>query len=88
MMKSTTLGAAAILAVTSFFDTVAAVEHPLLSSTADFQETWIDRPEKSMIDETKERRQTKYVDSSKRPIIGVLTEPLRGDIYKKGSEKE
>ena len=88
MMKSTTLGAAAFLAVTSFFDQVSALEHPMLASTADFEETWIERPEKTMIDETKERRQTKYFDSAKRPVIGVLTEPMRGDVYNKGNEKD
>ena len=80
MMKST-FGTAALLAIVSFFDSVVALEHPLLASTADYQETWTDKP-KDMITETKERRQTKYVDSDKRPVIGVLTEPLRGDIYK------
>lgn len=39
-----------------------------------------------MISQFKERQQTKMFDQSKRPVIGVLTEPLRGDLYKAGDE--
>ncbi len=87
-MKATTFGAAALLALVGFFDSVEALEHPLLASTADFEETWQERPEKDMVTEMKERRQTKYTDSAKRPIIGVLTEPLRGDIYKSTQSRD
>jgi len=30
----------------------------------------------------KELKYTKFLDHSKRPVIGVLTEPLRGDLSK------
>lgn len=77
-------GMAAVLGIAStVLDTVAAVEHPLLASTADFAETWIDRPDKTdMISTTRDLQYTKLVDHGKRPVIGVLTEPLRGDLFK------
>lgn len=34
-----------------------------------------------MISKAKEQRYTKKIDYSKRPVIGVLTEPLRGELY-------
>jgi len=34
-----------------------------------------------MISQTKEKKYTKIIDHEKRPVIGVLTEPLRGDMY-------
>ena len=83
-MKST-LGKAAIVAVAGYLETVSALEHPLLTSTADFEETWIEKPTKSMVEDMKERSQTVYYDSNKRPVIGVLTEPLRGDLYQASS---
>ena len=84
-MKST-LGKAAIVAVASYLETVSALEHPLLTSTADFKETWIEKPTKSMVEDLKERSQTVYFDATKRPVIGVLTEPLRGDLYQASSQ--
>ena len=53
-MKST-LGKAAIVAVAGYLETVSALEHPLLTSTADFEETWIEKPSKSMVEDLKER---------------------------------
>ena len=38
-----------------------------------------------MITMQKELQYTKFIDHSQRPVIGVLTEPLRGDLYKKGA---
>lgn len=35
-----------------------------------------------MIAELREELQTKQIDHSRRPVIGVLTEPLRGDLFK------
>ena len=80
-MKST-FGSALLFATAGMFDEVVAVEHPLLTSTSDFAETWIDRPKKDdMISMEKAKRYTKIIDHEKRPVIGVLTEPLRGDMY-------
>ena len=89
MMKSYLTGSAALLVTINLFEGVNAVEHPQLASTADFQETWIDRPEQDdMITQQKELRYTKILDHQKRPVIGVLTEPLRGDLYKAGTEDD
>lgn len=80
-MKSC-LGAAAVLAAVSMIHGVEAVEHPLLASTEDFRETWFHRPAKDdMISELTEMRRTKSFETSRRPVIGVLTEPLRGELY-------
>ena len=82
-MKSC-FGSAALLAALSLLNgEVNAIEHPLLTSTDDFKETWKDRPVKNdMITLQKELQYTKFIDHSQRPVIGVLTEPLRGDLYK------
>lgn len=80
-MKSC-LGSAALLAALSLINGVDAIEHSVLTSTADFKETWKDRPVKDdMISLQKELRYTKFVNENQRPVIGVLTEPLRGDLY-------
>lgn len=80
---STTLAALCLL---NNSEVVKAIEHPLLASTDDYQETWKERPVKNdMISMQKELHYTKFIDHSKRPVIGVLTEPLRGDLYKKGA---
>ena len=85
-MKSTFVSAA-FLAATSILNSAYAVEHPLLTSTHDFEETWIERPENNdMITQQKELRFTKFFDHAKRPVIGVLTEPIRGDLYQ-GKQK-
>ena len=70
------------MAAVSMMEGVVAVEHPVLSSTADFKETWNNEPKKDdLITLEKELRYTKFFDHSKRPVIGVLTEPLRGELY-------
>jgi hypothetical protein len=35
-----------------------------------------------MITQYKESKKIRKVDNSKRPVIGVLTEPIRGDLFK------
>ena len=72
---------AAIIAAMSSLQGTNALEHPLLTSTSDFEETWTDRPKKDMISQTKEDKYTKKIDPTQRPVIGVLTEPLRGDLF-------
>jgi hypothetical protein len=77
------MGTAALLAAVSHIQGVLAKEHPVLASTADFRETWIEKPlHKDMISQHKENRYFKETDNSVRPVIGVLTEPLRGEMYK------
>lgn len=34
-----------------------------------------------MISEMNELKYKKFIDHAKRPVVGVLTEPLRGDLY-------
>ena len=88
-MKSYLGSAAAIMVATfSMVEKVDALEHPMLASTEDFVETWTDRPRKTdMITKEKERRESIMIDHGKRPVIGVLTEPIRGDLFKRGEER-
>jgi len=77
------MGTAALLAAMSHIQGVLSKEHSVLASTADFKETWIEKPEhEDMIAHHKEVRYFKVNDNSVRPVIGVLTEPLRGELYK------
>lgn len=71
-----------MLAAVGVMEGALAVEHSVLASTADFKETWIEKPAKEdFITMEKELRYTRFFDHSKRPVVGVLTEPLRGDLY-------
>ena len=42
-------GSATLVIAASLFDAATALEHPLLTSTADYRETWIERPETAEI---------------------------------------
>ena len=76
-MKSS-LATAAIFAMTNLLACAAAS-----AQVADFEVTWEDRPPKDdMVSQTRELKYTKLIDHSKRPVIGVLTEPMRGDLYR------
>ena len=44
-MKST-FGSASLITAISMLNSVYAIEHPLLASTHDFEETWTERPAK------------------------------------------
>ena len=84
-MKSL-FGSVALYAVASMLGGVDAIEHPMLASTHYFRETWKEQPENDpLFLRKKEQRLARKVDTDRRPVIGVLTEPLRGDLYK-GSE--
>ena len=74
---------AALVASINLLSVSEAVEHPLLTSTRDFQETWKERTEsQDLLTELKDMQYTKKIDGNRRPVVGVLTEPLRGDLYK------
>ena len=76
------VGRTALVAAMIGLEGSLAIEHPLLASTDDFKETWIDKPARTdMLSELNEMRYTKFGDQNKRPVIGVLTEPLRGELY-------
>lgn len=62
-MKSCLGSAAALLATMGMLNLVGAVEHPLLTSTDDFRESWKERPAKNdMASLQKELRYTKFLD--------------------------
>lgn len=49
-----------------------------------FEENWVDEPTFVSSRAEHEKKHTDVViDESKRPIFGVLTEPIRGQLYKK-----
>ena len=78
-MKSC-LGSAAAFLLLGMVD---ALEKPMLKSTADYQESWEERPFKDdMVSQLADLKYTKMIDHGKRPVIGVLTEPLRGDLLR------
>lgn len=63
-MKST-FGSASLIAAVSMLNSVYAIEHPLLTSTHDFEETWIEKPAKDdMITKQKELLYKKFIDHS------------------------
>lgn len=78
-----------IATVSLLAEEAAAVEHPQLLSTADFVPTWEDRPKKDdLVVEAREQARTKKLDHGLRPVIGVLTEPIRGDLYKAATARD
>lgn len=82
MLIKSCLGSAAVLAIANLIPSAIALEHVRLRSSADFEETWHERPVKDdMISEMNELKYKKLIDHGKRPVVGVLTEPLRGDLY-------
>ena len=82
MMKAS-LAKAAIVALANLLACSNALEEP-----QEFYVTWKDRPamKDDMITQTRDLKYTKMIDHSKRPIVGVLTEPLRGDMYRESDE--
>ena len=82
MMKAS-LAKAALVAMANLL----ACSSALAESHDDFVVTWKDRPIKDdMITQTRDLKYTKFIDHSKRPVVGVLTEPLRGDMYRANDE--
>lgn len=73
-MKSSYFASAVLLSVCSFFEATQALEHVTKLSTADFQEEWSDHtPHMGGMNQKFSK-----VEEDKRPVIGVLTEPIRG----------
>ena len=68
-----------------------AAEHPTLRATNDYQEKWTEPDAKHAEDSARAHlsKQTEFdvVDHTRRPVIGMLTEPLRGDMYTKSSSR-
>ena len=79
-MKSTYFAAAVLLSVCTFFETTQALEHVTKLSTADFQEEWSEHtPSMGGMNQKFSK-----VKQDRRPVIGVLTEPLRGQMFETG----
>ena len=80
-MKSCLFTTAALVSAMAYLSGVSAIEHTSNISTDDFVEDWTEKDthmqsyENEMI-----QRYSKQVDNNYRPVIGVLTEPIRGHI--------
>ena len=65
-----------------FAEFANAVEHPSLVSSHDYEEKWTEVEKKSEAYRAHvEQLDYAEIDHGKRPVIGVLTEPLRGGMY-------
>lgn len=81
-MKSVTLNTLALLALFNNYERVAALEHPTLTSTADYEHKWSEKKApNTSYQEYQLENKMKDFEKSRRPVVGVLTEPLRGDIF-------
>jgi hypothetical protein len=78
-----------ILFASALIASALAVEHAMNIDTSDFVELW---------EEKNDREQTLYrayvdksskrgLDHSARPVVGILTEPLRGDLFHPADKK-
>ena len=66
----------------AFAELANALEHPSLSSSHDYQEKWSEVAAKNHAYRAQvEQLEYAEIDHGKRPVIGVLTEPLRGEMY-------
>ena len=80
IMKSI-FASAMLLAATSFFSEVVAVEHAGLVDTSDYVADWYENSSsKQTYENIKKFNNSKVVDHQVRPVIGVLTEPFRGSV--------
>ena len=60
----------------------------MLVSTADFAETWQDKSSNSHGDMSRNKKHySEKIDHSRRPVVGVLTEPLRGELVNETKEE-
>ena len=65
-----------------FAEFANAAEHPSLTSSHDYEEKWTEVERKNSAYRAHlEGLELAEIDHGKRPVIGVLTEPLRGDMY-------
>lgn len=77
---------APLLAATVLVCYASADQRHLLKTTnpVDFEESWSEKTKvrQSSAAEHDKRHTLTEIDEARRPVIGVLTEPLRGDLYK------
>jgi len=73
----------AAISVIALAEMANAMEHPSLTATYDFEVKWSDVAEKKANAYRAHNEKESYdvIDHSRRPVIGVLTEPLRGEMY-------
>ena len=79
-MKSI-FASALILAASTLFNEVSAVEHAQLIDTSDYVNEWYDKKvQGESYEEEKKHKYQRKVDTNIRPVIGILSEPFRGQI--------
>ena len=72
----------AVISALALAEMANALEHPSLTSTHDYQEKWTEVEKKnSSYEAHNQMREYDVIDHFKRPVIGILTEPLRGELY-------
>ena len=72
-----------LISAVAFAEFANALEHPSLRSEHDYVEKWTDstRAGDTYRDYMEKNTQYDVIDHGRRPVIGVLTEPLRGELY-------
>ena len=80
-MKST-FACALLLSACSYFSGVAeAIEHAQLIDTSDYTFKWEERQaETGSYENTKKHKFSRKIDHQTRPVIGILSEPFRGQV--------
>lgn len=72
----------AVISALALAEMANALEHPSLTASHDYQEKWTEVEKKnSAFEAHKEKHEYEVIDHGKRPVIGILTEPLRGELY-------
>lgn len=75
----------ALISIVALAEVANAMEHPSLTSSNDYEEKWNENvaDKNSSYRAHMEKHEYNVIDHARRPVIGVLTEPLRGELYKK-----
>ena len=71
-----------LMSAIAFAEFANAIEHPSLQSSHDYEEKWTEVEKKSSSYRAHmDQLEQVEIDHGKRPVIGVLTEPLKGDMF-------
>lgn len=80
---------ALLFSVSAYFNGVQAVEHATLIDTSDFVPEWYDKDNlKNSYENHKTHIYSRKVDNQIRPVIGVLSEPFRGQVSQMAGSNE
>lgn len=72
----------ALISAIAFAEMANAMEHPTLTAPHQYEEKWTEAAEKKYSSfRSHNENQWEAVDHGRRPVIGILTEPLKGEMY-------